>query len=208
MLRQRQRGLRLAVTRAFDLAVPVPALLLTLPLMAAIALGVLLAHGRPVLFSQVRPGLRGRLFRIRKFRTMNSQRGPDGQLLPDDQRLTRFGRILRATSLDELPQLFNVLLGQMSLVGPRPLLVEYLERYTPEQARRHDVLPGITGWSQINGRNAIGWDEKFLLDTWYVDNWSLGLDLRILAMTFFKVLRREGINKAGCGTTDVFRGSA
>ncbi|MFC3149126.1 sugar transferase [Piscinibacterium candidicorallinum] len=164
--------------------------------------------GSPVFFTQVRPGLAGRPFKMIKFRTMTSERGPDGELLPDAQRLTHFGRWLRATSLDELPELWNVLRGDMSVVGPRPLLMEYLPLYSAEQARRHEVRPGVTGWAQINGRNAISWDEKFALDVWYVDNRSLWLDLKILFLTVAKVVRREGISAAGEATMERFTGSA
>jgi lipopolysaccharide/colanic/teichoic acid biosynthesis glycosyltransferase len=163
--------------------------------------------GAPVLFHQERPGLHGRPFILYKFRTMRDLRDVEGRLLPDEMRLTRLGRILRSTSLDELPELFNVLKGEMSLVGPRPLLMEYLNRYTPEQARRHEVKPGITGWAQVNGRNAITWEEKFKLDVWYVDNWNLGLDLKILGLTLIKVLKREGISAGGHATMPEFRGS-
>jgi lipopolysaccharide/colanic/teichoic acid biosynthesis glycosyltransferase len=163
--------------------------------------------GSPVFFRQVRPGLRGQPFQMVKFRTMSDERGPDGELLPDAVRLTPFGRFLRATSLDELPELWNVLKGDMSLVGPRPLLVEYLPLYTPEQARRHEVRPGVTGWAQINGRNAISWEDKFKLDVWYVDNCSLSLDIKILWMTVKKVLVRDGISAAGEATMPKFTGT-
>ena len=162
-------------------------------------------HGFPPIFKQ-----KTRLFGkpiIYKFRTMTNDRGPDGQFLPDQDRLTRLGRFLRSTSLDELPELFNVLKGDMSLVGPRPLLMQYLDRYTPEQARRHEMKPGITGWAQVNGRNAITWEEKFALDVWYVDNWSLWLDLKILAMTIVKVFKREGISAEGEATMPEFMGN-
>lgn len=163
--------------------------------------------GSPVLFRQIRPGLHGQPFEMVKFRTMTDARGPDGALLPDAERLTPFGRFLRSTSLDELPELWNVLKGDMSLVGPRPLLMEYLPLYSPEQARRHAVRPGVTGWAQVNGRNAISWDEKFALDTWYVDHQSLTLDMKILWLTVKKVLVREGISAAGEATMDKFTGS-
>lgn len=162
--------------------------------------------GRPVFFRQTRPGLRGKPFQMVKFRTMTDARGPDGQLLPDAQRLTPFGRFLRASSLDELPELWNVLKGDMSLVGPRPLLMEYLPLYSPEQARRHEVRPGITGWAQVNGRNALSWDEKFKLDVWYVDHRSVWLDIRILWLTVKKVLVREGISAQGEATMPKFTG--
>lgn len=172
-----------------------------------LAILVLFRHGLPVFFAQQRPGLHGKPFYIYKFRTMTNARDTNGQLLPDEQRLTRFGQFLRSTSLDELPELFNVLKGDMSLVGPRPLLMQYLERYTLEQARRHEVRPGITGWAQINGRNAITWEEKFKLDVWYVDNCSLWLDSKILALTIWKVLRREGISQQGQATMSEFLGT-
>jgi len=163
--------------------------------------------GSPILFRQKRPGLHGQPFTILKFRTMTNARDTEGNLLPDEDRLTPFGQWLRSTSLDELPEILNVLRGDMSLVGPRPLLVEYLAYYTPEQMRRHEVRPGITGWAQVQGRNALSWDEKFALDTWYVDHQSLWLDLRILWMTIWKVLSREGINQPGYATAEFFRGS-
>lgn len=168
---------------------------------------VRLMMGRPVIFRQERPGLQGRQFTVLKFRTMAERCGPDGNLLPDDQRLGRFGRFLRATSLDELPELWNVVLGEMSLVGPRPLLVQYLDRYSPHQARRHEVKPGITGWAQVNGRNALTWNEKFELDVWYVDHVSLWLDLKILGMTIWKTIRREDISHPGQVTMSEFFGS-
>lgn len=192
--------------RVVDIIGATLGLALLAPLLLSIAVLVRLKLGSPVLFRQVRPGLHGKPFVIYKFRTMTDERDGTGVLLPDDQRLTRFGRFLRNTSLDELPELFNVLKGEMSLVGPRPLLMEYLERYTPEQARRHEVKPGITGWAQIHGRNAISWEEKFRLDVWYVDNWSLGLDFRILLITLWKVLRREGISAEGHATMPQFVG--
>ena len=164
--------------------------------------------GSPVFFRQVRPGLRGKPFEMIKFRSMTDARGADSQLLPDAVRLTPFGQFLRASSLDELPELWNVLKGDMSLVGPRPLLMEYLPLYSPEQARRHEVLPGITGWAQVNGRNALSWEDKFKLDVWYVDNFSLWLDIRILWLTLLKVLMREGINSAGEATMPRFNGPA
>jgi len=164
--------------------------------------------GRPVFFKQTRPGLHGRRFRLVKFRTMTDARDPTGQLLPDAERLTAFGRFLRASSLDELPELWNVLKGEMSLVGPRPLLVEYLPLYSTEQARRHEVRPGITGWAQVNGRNALGWEEKFKLDVWYVDNRTLWLDIKILWLTVRKVLVRDGISAAGEATMPRFTGSS
>ncbi len=193
--------------RLFDItAALVALLLLCLPLLALTML-VRRKLGRPAFFRQVRPGLQGQPFEMVKFRTMTDARGPDGELLPDAVRLTPFGRFLRATSLDELPELWNVLKGDMSLVGPRPLLMEYLPLYSPEQARRHEVRPGITGWAQVNGRNAIGWEDKFTLDVWYVDHRSLWLDIKILWLTVKKVLVREGISADGEATMGRFTGS-
>lgn len=184
------------VKRAFDILAAASALVLLSPLLLGLALLVRLKLGSPVLFRQQRPGLHGRIFTMLKFRTMTDTRDAQGKLLPDAERLTPFGRLLRATSLDELPELWNVLKGEMSLVGPRPLLVEYLPRYTPEQARRHEVRPGITGLAQIKGRNALSWDKKFELDVWYVDNRSFLLDMKILFLTCLKVFQREGVNHA------------
>jgi sugar transferase EpsL len=194
--------------RFFDLIATIAGLLCIWPLLLVLALLVRRKHGSPVLFRQVRPGLFGKPFKMYKFRTMTDERDTAGNLLPDEKRLTRFGKFLRSTSLDELPELINVLKGEMSLVGPRPLLMEYLDRYTPEQARRHEVRPGITGWAQVNGRNAISWEEKFKLDVWYVDNRSLWLDIRILWMTFVKVFKREGISQAGQATMERFVGTS
>jgi len=192
--------------RIFDLALTIPGIILISPLLAVVALLVLIFHGQPVLFKQVRPGYCARPFAVWKFRTMTDARDDQGNLLPDQTRLTRLGHFLRSYSLDELPELFNVLRGEMSLVGPRPLLLQYLERYSSEQARRHDVLPGMTGWAQINGRNAISWEDKFKLDVWYVDHWSLGLDVKILLATIWKVIRREGISQEGFATAEEFWG--
>ena len=190
----------------FDLVASLAILLvLALPIVVLIWL-VYCKLGSPVFFRQVRPGLHGKPFRMIKFRTMTDARGPDGGLLPDAQRLTPFGRGLRATSLDELPELLNVLRGEMSLVGPRPLLMEYLSLYNPEQARRHEVRPGITGWAQVNGRNALSWEEKFRFDVWYVDNRSLRLDIKILWMTFVNVLQQKGISADGQATMEEFMG--
>jgi len=172
-------------------------LLLLSPLMLVIYLAIVCQIGRPVFFRQQRPGMHGKIFRINKFRTMSNDRDQHGELLPDSQRLNGFGRFLRSTSLDELPALINVLKGQMSLVGPRPLYVHYLNLYSPEQARRHDVRPGITGWSQVNGRNNLDWPERLAMDVWYVDNQSLMLDLKILMLTLVKVAKREGITPDG-----------
>lgn len=194
------------VKRLFDVVVSALLLIVLAPVILLLAFLVRLFLGSPVLFKQVRPGLHGRPFTMYKFRTMTDERDDQGRLLPDEQRLTRLGRFLRSTSLDELPELFNVLKGDMSLVGPRPLLMEYLPLYTPEQARRHEVRPGITGWAQVNGRNAITWEEKFKYDVWYVDNWSFWLDIKILLLTILAVLRREGISAEGHATMPVFRG--
>jgi sugar transferase EpsL len=193
--------------RVFDLFLIVlfsPVLLL---LLLVTALLVRLMHGTPVVFAQERAGYKGQRFTLYKFRSMTFGHGPDGELLSDDKRLTRFGKFLRASSLDEFPELWNILRGEMSLVGPRPLLVRYLPRYTSEQNRRHDVLPGLTGWAQINGRNNVSWEIKFELDVWYVDHWSLWLDLRILLMTVGKVFRREGISEPGNVTATEFMGT-
>ena len=179
---------------------------LAIPL-AVLALGVRLFLGKPVFFRQERPGRGGKVFRMFKLRTMTEARGKDGNLLPDAERMTRFGIFLRRTSLDELPELFNVLKGEMSLVGPRPLLVKYLPLYSPEQARRHLVRPGITGWAQVNGRNAISWEEKFALDIWYVDHYSFFVDMKILLITLRKVLFPEGISAEGEATMPEFRGT-
>ena len=192
--------------RTLDLLVSLIALIILAPVMLVIAVLIRVKLGSPVLFKQVRPGLHGKPFTMYKFRTMTGERDAQGNLLPDEQRLTRLGRFLRSTSLDELPELINVLKGEMSLVGPRPLLMKYLDRYTPEQLRRHEVKPGITGWAQVNGRNAISWEEKFKLDVWYVDNWNLWLDLKILLMTLVKVFRREGIGHGSEATMPEFRG--
>lgn len=192
--------------RLFDLVASAIGLLLLAVPLALLAWQVRRKLGSPVLFTQVRPGLHGQPFRMVKFRTMTDARDASGALLPDAQRLTPFGRFLRASSLDELPELWNVLRGEMSLVGPRPLLMEYLPLYSPEQARRHEVRPGITGWAQVNGRNAISWADKFALDVWYVDHHSLWLDVRILSLTVRKVLVRDGISAAGEATMPRFEG--
>jgi lipopolysaccharide/colanic/teichoic acid biosynthesis glycosyltransferase len=192
--------------RLFDLALTVPALIVLAPLLGVLWLLARRKLGSPVLFRQERPGLNGRPFVMTKFRSMTDAHDA-GQLLPDAQRLTSFGRFLRSTSLDELPELFNVLRGQMSLVGPRPLLMRYLDRYTPEQRRRHEVPPGLTGWAQVNGRNALSWEEKFALDVWYVDHCGFWLDLKILALTIAKTLHREGISQPGQATMEEFWGS-
>lgn len=194
--------------RIFDLCIASAALIALAPLLLIIAALVRVSLGAPVIFRQQRPGLHGKPFTLLKFRSMTDARDAEGNLLPDDRRLTRFGRFLRSSSLDELPELINVVRGDMSLVGPRPLLMEYLDRYTPEQMRRHAVRPGITGWAQVNGRNAITWEQKFALDVWYVDHLSFWLDLRILALTVWRVARCEGINQRGCATVTIFQGTS
>jgi sugar transferase EpsL len=193
--------------RIFDLLFTSLVLVLISPLLLGLAICVRFSLGNPNLFKQRRPGYRNKPFIIQKFRTMTNERDTQGKLLSDEARQTRVGRFLRNSSLDELPELFNVFRGEMSWVGPRPLLMAYLDRYTPEQARRHDVLPGITGWAQINGRNDLTWEQKFDLDVWYVDHWTLWLDLKIMWLTFFKVLKREGINQPGFSTSEEFMGT-
>jgi lipopolysaccharide/colanic/teichoic acid biosynthesis glycosyltransferase len=193
--------------RLMDILVSAFALVILAPVIAAIAVAVRLTMGRPVLFRQRRPGLHGRPFTMLKFRTMSDRRDAEGHLLPDGERLTRLGRFLRSSSLDELPELINVLRGEMSLVGPRPLLVQYLRRYNQEQMRRHEVKPGITGWAQVNGRNALSWERKFEMDVWYVDHRSLLLDLKILGMTLRQLVQREGINQPGQATAEEFIGT-
>lgn len=193
--------------RLLDLAIALPVAAAAAPVVAVVAVATAVSVGRPILFRQTRPGLGGRPFEIAKFRTMTNERGPDGALLPDEARLTPVGKLVRGLSLDELPQLWNVLNGDMSLVGPRPLLMRYLDRYSPEQARRHEAPPGITGWSQVNGRNALSWEEKLAFDVWYVDHMSLGLDLQILARTALKVVRRDGVSAAGHATMPEFMGT-
>lgn len=195
-----------ALKRAFDLVVSASALVILSPVFAVVGIMVRRKMGSPALFRQQRPGLEGRPFEMVKFRTMRDAASPDGTPLPDAERLTPFGRWLRATSLDELPELWNVLRGEMSLVGPRPLLMEYLPLYSPEQARRHDVRPGITGWAQVNGRNALSWERKFELDVWYVDRHNLWLDLKIIMMTLGGTLRQDGISAPGSATADRFEG--
>jgi len=195
------------IKRLFDLVAATSSLIILSPLLILIGTFVRRRIGKPVFFRQVRPGLRGRPFTIYKFRTMTDERDEDRNLLTDSERLADLGHSLRRLSLDELPELWNVLKGDMSLVGPRPLLVQYLERYTPEQARRHEVKPGITGWAQVNGRNAITWEEKFKYDVWYVDNWSLWLDFQIVFMTLVKILKGEGITQPGHATMEEFKGT-
>lgn len=194
--------------RLFDLIIAVPTLVLLVPILALLGLLVRLRLGSPVLFRQQRPGLHGQPFTLLKFRTMTDVCDAQGVLLPDAERLTPFGRFLRSTSLDELPELVNVVRGDLSLVGPRPLLMEYLDRYTPQQMRRHDVKPGITGWAQVGGRNAISWEEKFALDLWYVAHRSLWVDIKIIALTAWKIMTREGISQPGQATVEYFQGSS
>jgi sugar transferase EpsL len=203
---ERGREMKLG-KRIFDLLLAAMLAVLLFPLLGVIAMLVRLLLGAPVLFAQQRPGLHGKPFFIYKFRTMTDARDEDGNLLTDAERCPSFGRFLRSSSLDELPELWNVFKGEMSFVGPRPLMMEYLDRYSPEQARRHDVMPGITGWAQVNGRNAISWQEKFKLDVWYVDNYNFILDFKILWLTLAKVLKREGISAPGELTATEFLGN-
>ena len=205
---KQQRGWRLLIKKGLDKVAAVTILGATLPVTLPVAAAIRLSMGAPIFFSQERGGLGGGRFRIVKFRTMRAPTAKEAQFVSDGARLTRVGKLLRATSLDELPQLWNVLRGDMSIVGPRPFVAQYLSRYTPEQARRHEVIPGITGWAQVNGRNALTWEQKFELDVWYVDHWSLRLDAEILVRTIWNVLRREGISGAGQATTTEFMGTA
>lgn len=196
------------IKRIFDIFISAVIILLLAPAITLIALQIRRNIGAPILFKQERPGANGKPFYMIKFRTMTDSLDSNGNLRADSERITKFGSFLRSTSLDELPELWNVLKGDMSLVGPRPLLTEYLELYTPEQARRHEVRPGITGWAQVNGRNAISWEDKFKLDVWYVDNRTFWLDLKILVMTIKKVFQRDGISAEGHVTVEKFRGSS
>lgn len=193
--------------RIFDLIAASLGLVILSPIILLLAIFVRILVGAPVLFRQQRPGYKGRPFYIHKFRTMTDARNLKDEPLPDALRLTRFGAFLRSSSLDELPELFNVLRGEMSVVGPRPLLMEYLPLYSAEQMRRHDAYPGLTGWAQVNGRNALSWQQRFTLDVWYVDHWSFWLDLKIILMTLWKVVRREGVNQPGQATTTYFTGN-
>lgn len=193
--------------RLLDILICVLTLILTSPIILLTTIAVRFFLGTPILFRQIRPGYMGHPFSILKFRTMTNATDAAGNLLPDSTRLTHLGRFLRNLSLDELPELINILQGEMSLVGPRPLLMEYLPRYSPEQMRRHEVYPGLTGWAQVNGRNALTWQDKFRLDVWYVDNWNFWLDIKILLLTLWKVLRREGISQPGQATTEFFMGN-
>ncbi len=195
------------IKRILDFIIALKLLVLFSPLLVIVAIIILIDSGRPILFRQQRPGYKEKPFMLNKFRTMKNTFDSTGKLLPDGQRLTAVGKALRKLSLDELPQLFNVLIGHMSLVGPRPLLMQYLPLYNAEQKRRHDVRPGITGWAQVNGRNTVQWDQRFKLDVWYVDHWSLALDFKIILMTLLKVIKREGISAAGSATMPEFTGS-
>jgi lipopolysaccharide/colanic/teichoic acid biosynthesis glycosyltransferase len=194
--------------RLLDIFGATTGLIILAPALLILSILIALINGTPILFKQIRPGYKGKLFAIYKFRTMTDDRDTAGNLLPDEKRLTPLGRFLRSTSLDELPELINILRGEMSLVGPRPLLIQYLDRYSPDQMRRHDVLPGLTGWAQINGRNAIAWEDKFRYDVWYVDHWSFWLDIKIIFMTIGKVFKREGISQQGHATAEEFMGGA
>ena len=196
------------IKHAFDIALAMSAFIFFLLPMAFISSLIFFSMGMPVLFRQYRPGLYGKQFVLYKFRTMEDKKDANQNILSDAARLTSVGKFLRSLSLDELPELFNVFKGDMSIVGPRPLLTQYLERYTPEQVRRHEVKPGITGWAQINGRNAITWEEKFKLDVWYVDNHSLWIDIKIIFITFWKIIKREGINQPGEATMEEFKGAS
>lgn len=192
--------------RLLDLLFSLIWLIILSPLMLLIAILVRIMLGSPIIFKQKRPGYKGQVFHIYKFRSMTNRTAPSGELLPDAERLTRFGRFLRATSLDELPELFNIIRGEMSFVGPRPLLEDYLSLYSPTQMRRHDMLPGLTGWAQINGRNNLDWPARFKLDIWYVDHWSFWLDIKIMFITLWKVIMREGVNQQGTATVEYFKG--
>ena len=196
------------IKRIFDVLFALTALIFLAPVLIVVSIVIVIFDGFPVFFSQTRPGKNGNPFKLHKFRTMKEVRNQKIELIPDGERITNFGVMLRRMSLDELPELFNVLKGEMSIVGPRPLLLQYLKRYSDEQIRRHEVLPGITGWAQINGRNAISWEEKFRLDVWYVDHWTFWLDIRIILQTIWKVIKGEGISQPGRATMDEFMGNS
>ena len=196
------------IKRIFDVLFALTALIFLAPVLIVVSIVIVIFDGFPVFFSQTRPGKNGNPFKLHKFRTMKEVRNQKIELIQDGERITNFGGILRRMSLDELPELFNVLKGEMSIVGPRPLLLQYLKRYSDEQARRHEALPGITGWAQINGRNAISWEEKFRLDVWYVDHWTFWLDIRIILQTIWKVIKGEGISQPGRATMDEFMGNS
>jgi sugar transferase EpsL len=193
--------------RLLDIILSVAILLISSPIILIVSLIIWITHGRPIFFYHERPGIQGKPFNLIKFRSMQNATDKNGNLLPDSERITRFGQFIRKTSIDELPELINVLRGDMSLVGPRPLLMQYLSRYSEEQFRRHEVLPGVTGWAQVNGRNAISWEEKFMLDLWYIDHWSFWLDIKILFMTIWNVISGEGISQPGRATMDEFMGN-
>jgi sugar transferase EpsL len=195
------------VKRIFDILFALSAFIFLLPIFLFIIIALFLIEGMPIFFTQTRPGKHGVPFQVIKFRTMKESRTNNRLLLPDEERITRFGNFLRRSSLDELPELINVIKGEMSIVGPRPLLMQYLERYSKEQSRRNEVLPGITGWAQVHGRNAISWEEKFILDVWYVDHWSFWLDIRIIFTTIGKVIKREGVSQQGQATMEEFMGT-
>ncbi len=194
--------------RVFDIVFSLIAAVLLTPVFILVTILLIMAQGFPVIFTQIRPGKNGKPFRLYKFRTMKESRNSEGELFVDDVRITRFGNFLRNSSFDELPELINVIKGDMSIVGPRPLLMQYLERYSEEQARRNEVLPGITGWAQVNGRNAISWEEKFNLDVWYVDHWAFWLDIRIIFQTIWKVIKGEGVSQPGQATMEEFMGAS
>ncbi|MDN4737009.1 sugar transferase [Clostridium perfringens] len=200
------KNIQYFIKRIFDIIASLGGLIVFSPIIIVVAILVRVNLGSPILFTQDRVGKNDKIFKMMKFRTMKDGIDKDGKLLPDSERLTNFGKILRSTSLDELPELINILKGDMSLIGPRPLLIEYLPLYSEEQKRRHNVLPGLTGWAQVNGRNSISWGEKFKLDVYYVNNWSLGLDLKIFFLTFYKLFNREGINQDGESTVEDFNG--
>lgn len=200
------KNIQYFIKRTFDIIASLGGLIVFSPIIIVVAILVRVNLGSPILFTQDRVGKNDKIFKMMKFRTMKDGVDKDGNLLPDGERLTNFGKILRSTSLDELPELINILKGDMSLIGPRPLLIEYLPLYSEEQKRRHNVLPGLTGWAQVNGRNSISWGEKFKLDVYYVDNWSIGLDIKIFFLTFYKLLKRDGINQDGQVTSEYFNG--
>lgn len=195
------------IKRILDFVLSIIIMLVCLPVMLIVGLIIFLTEGKPIFFFHERPGKDGQPFKLIKFRSMRNARDAEGNLLPDGERITNFGNFIRKTSIDELPELINVLRGEMSLVGPRPLLMQYVDRYSPQQFRRHEVLPGITGWAQVNGRNTISWNEKFMLDIWYIDHWSVWLDIKILLLTVWKVISGEGISQAGRATMDEFMGN-
>jgi len=195
------------IKRILDFVLSIIIMLVCLPVMLIVGLIIFLTEGKPIFFFHERPGKDGQPFKLIKFRSMRNARDAEGNLLPDGERITNYGNFIRKTSIDELPELINVLRGEMSLVGPRPLLMQYVDRYSQQQFRRHEVLPGITGWAQVNGRNAISWNEKFMLDIWYIDHWSVWLDIKILLLTVWKVISGEGISQAGRATMDEFMGN-